>query len=422
MQNKECKETLEVTISALGGMGDGLAESNGTRYYVPFSCAGETVRILPTQPKAKLLEVLQPADDRQTAPCVHFGQCGGCQLQHLNPSAYAEFKQQLLQQILKRLGVEESVLQPLITVGQHSRRRAEFKLSKGQSGVDLGFYAAASHQVIPLRECLVVESPIFEAAIMAKAPIEAMKKPGILSAIHITQLSYGLDVILHLKKPLTEAERELWVQHARKQGWVRLTQQQAESRTTLYDYGQAVMQFGEVEVALPAGAFLQASRAGEQAILSQLRQHLTGCIRLLDLYAGAGTYSFPMAQQCQHVTALEGEDSLIAAMHNAIVKQGLETRIEARIQDLFRQPVPAEQISSYDGIIINPPRNGALPQVKNIAKSTVKKLVMVSCNPATFQRDAQTLLEGGYTLRGAVAIDQFTYSAHLEVVAYFERG
>ena len=229
-----------------------------------------------------------------------------------------------------------------------------------------------------------------------------------------------------------EIDKETLIAFAEASPLVRLTIQvqpkrvsrrvpQAEDPVTLYDTDQATITFADVEVMLPPGAFLQATRAGQEAITAQVVKHLQHRDMIADLYSGCGTYSFPLIQHANRVSAYEGVSEMAAAMNNACVRHGLDERMQTTVRDLFSDPLSAEELNAFDGVVINPPRNGALPQVKQIGKSKIRQVVMVSCDPSTFKRDASALLAAGYTLTEVTPIDQFTWSHHLEVVAAFHR-
>ena len=356
-----------------------------------------------------------------TAECQHYDLCGGCSLQHLNAEGYHEHKNSILRKTIQQLGVDESIIQPLIRVEKHSRRRAEFKVRRNKKIIEIGFFEAKTHRLFDLKEC-----PVSEAALLEKLPafretFAILKKSSAINSLNITVLEQGLDVIIGTSAPLPQADREALTSFATSQQLVRLTEQGEGHSSTLYDSTHATVQFAETEVSLPVGAFLQASHKGEAAITRLVTQHLKGCARVVDLYSGCGTYSFPLLTQSERVTAFEGAGEMVAAMHNSITKNQLEQSISANVRDLYFEPVTATELKYYEGAVINPPRNGALPQVKEIAKSNISKLVMVSCHPATFKRDAEYLLKNGFILTEATPIDQFYWTTHLEVVGMFER-
>jgi 23S rRNA (uracil1939-C5)-methyltransferase len=427
-------ETVRLTIHAMGGLGDGIASHEGQQVFVPFACVGDEVRVAlsasgkPGQPlRAELLEVVKPSPKRQPAPCRHFGTCGGCALQHMKPDAYRQFKQQFLRKLLDDMGVDPAIILPMVEVGAQSRRRAEFKISVRKGVVKMGFFASQSHRLVPLEECQICDPRLMALLPIFQACLAGLKKPGRILALHVTLLEAGVDATLMVSKSLTEGDRQSIRQFARSNPLVRVSEQHSGegqellSPRILHDTQQAKISLGGVSVALPVGAFLQATEAGQEAITRQVLQHLQGCKAVLDLYAGCGTYSFPLAGQVERVSAFEASVEMIAAMHNALMGQGLEGRMQASARDLVQSPLAVQELQGFDGMVINPPRSGALPQVKMIARSQLPRLVMVSCNPLTFQRDATILLNSGYRLTELLPIDQFYWSSHLELVASFEK-
>ena len=238
----------------------------------------------------------------------------------------------------------------------------------------------------------------------------------------LTALESGLDGIITTLKPLKENDQAILLHFAEAEGFSRLSlQSEGEGFYCLYDTQQSTIRFGGIEVHLPVGAFLQASAEGEAAITRFILQHLQDCSNIADLYAGCGTYSFPLVQKTGSISAYEGAEELSQAMYNAAINSDLVLQLTTSTRDLFKRPLRSQELDCFDGIVINPPRNGALPQIKNIAKSNVAKVVMVYCNPSTFKRDLSHLIDSGYKVISAQAIDQFIWSDHLETVAYLER-
>jgi 23S rRNA (uracil1939-C5)-methyltransferase len=418
---------LRLTIEHMGGMGDGVAYHEGTPVFIPFTCTEDEVLATITESKkdrlkAHMISLLTPSSHRQTPPCTHFGICGGCALQHMNPESYAAFKLQHMQHMVKELCLNGSVIQPLVMVGKESRRRAEFKVSVHKHAVKLGFMEEKSHAVVDLEHCHVVEPAIMRALPLLKQQITLMKKPAQVISVHLTALNAGTDMLLHLRTNPSISEKEAWQCFAATHSIIRLAvQRENDHPFILYDSNCATISHAGTEVAYPVGAFLQASRAGEAAIIHCVVDALRHCTHVVDLYAGCGTYTLHLAQHVERITALEGDQEMVSALHNAIHAAGLDQRLHTQMRDLFASPLRASELAAYDGVVINPPRNGALPQMHEIARSGVATVVMVSCNPATFQRDALVLLRAGYRITSLTPIDQFTWSRHLELVASFTK-
>lgn len=430
-------QILEVEITGIGSMADGIGRHENKSVFIPFTCPGDMVKAAVKRDtkndiRAEMLTLITPSPDRQEPPCSHFGKCGGCSLQHLNEPRYQSFKQGILESFVMGIGVDRSIVAPMVEIKTHSRRRADFKIETRNDKVNIGFFMRGSHRLINIAEC-----PISDDALVAILPalrecLAELKKPGRLISISLTALDNGLDATIKLTNPIGTSDKERLVAFAKSHNIIRLNTQEQPRRESrkqplmhdpicLYDEGNATIRFADIDVALPSGAFLQATQDGQQAITNLVTEHLQGCNNIADLYSGCGTYSFPLILQSQRVAAYEGADEMAAAMNNACVKHGLQDRISTTVRDLFTTPLSAEELNYFDGVVINPPRNGALPQVEAIGASQVSKVVMVSCDPATFKRDAKCLIESGYALTLAVPIDQFYWSHHLELVAVFEK-
>jgi 23S rRNA (uracil1939-C5)-methyltransferase len=427
---------LELNITRFGAMGDGVGEHQGKPVFVPFTCAGDVIQATVTQEtkeeiRAELHQLITPSPQRQTPPCVHFGVCGGCSLQHLNAPTYQAFKQAMLASFIHGMGVDVNLIEPMVEIKAQSRRRAEFKILVHHDVIQVGFFTNKSHDLIDITEC-PISDPAFMILLPAfKQMLTQLKAPGRLHTLSVTALPHGLDVTVKLHAPMTKQDTETLVTFAKQQGIIRLHTQiktRHESRQhsapidpiCLYDSGKATVHFAGIDVALPSGAFLQATQEGQEAITSLVTKHLQGRQYIADLYSGCGTYSFALIQQATRVAAYEGAAEMAAAMNDACVRHNLDDRMSTTVRDLFTDPLSKKELFHFDGVVINPPRNGALPQIKKISESRVKTVVMVSCNPATFKRDAKQLLGSGYTLTSITPIDQFYWSRHLELVAVFQ--
>jgi 23S rRNA (uracil1939-C5)-methyltransferase len=420
-------QTLSLTIDRLSRQGEGVAQADGLPVFVPFALPGEQVnaRITQTSPRyaqAQVVETLHASPERQTPPCVHFTRCGGCQLQHLPGVMYRALKEDMLRSAIMRAGYDESALRPLVDVGPASRRRVELAVRVRKGEVSLGFHEARSHGVIPLAMCPVMEPALFALVSRLQEALNGLKKPSVITSLALTLADNGIDAETTLAAPLKEADRARLAQLSAEPALLRLTMLLPDGeRMTLFEKTAPVIALGSASVELPPGAFLQASRAGQAALTDAVLRHLSVARRIVDLYAGCGTYSLPLATQGHAVHAFEGHPDMVTALHNAARREGWENRVSAHVRDLFRQPLSSRELQSFDGAVINPPRNGALPQTEALAQGRITRIVMVSCNPATFARDAAALHAAGYLLEEAIPVDQFHWSTHLELVAAFRR-
>jgi 23S rRNA (uracil1939-C5)-methyltransferase len=407
-------DIVELHITRIAGLGDGVATHDGLPVFVPHVCANERVRAEVVQTgksaiHARLHAVVSPSPDRQPPPCPHFGTCGGCELQQLTPAAYAAFKQSIAAQVAAQLGCER--VQTLFQSGPASRRRAEAKISVEEGAVTVGFNAQRSHAVVDVPECKVVEPAILSAMNTWRELLQSMKKPSRFRSIQFTAAENGLDVQVSAEGKLKPADAEALRVFA--QGMARFTLNGESIKS-----GEPSLSMGGASVELPIGSFLQATAASEARMVELVLQGCQGHATVADLYCGIGTFSLPLAQAGHRVLAYEGGQEAVTALFNAARRADLP--VSAYQRDLFAQPL-TEELSQAEAVVINPPRNGALPQCEAIAASAVRKVVMVSCNPATFTRDAQALQVGGFALQTLAPIDQFTWSHHLELVGVFTR-
>ncbi len=360
----------------------------------------------------------------QIPPCPHYSLCGGCNMQHIQADYYAKIKQTKLHAILSNLNTDESVAQPLVHVGEKSRRRVELKVSVCKGDVSIGFFAHKSHEVVDIKSCLIMDKRIFDLLPSLKEMISGLKKPSVIKSISLTILEQGFDIFINIRKSLHSNDSESVNKFICKNNIVRIALQRedvSDDYDIIHDTGKAYISLEGVKVLLPVGAFLQATEIGQAAITEYVVDALKSCKTVADIYAGCGTYSFPLLNHVERVAAYEGSEDMVLAIHNAAGDFGLGSRINAVKKDLYKRPVDAKILNQMDGVVINPPRNGALPQVKQVVQTNVPKVVMVSCNPDTFKRDAKCLIESGYKILSAVAIDQFYWTRHLELVALFER-
>ena len=391
--------TLNITIEKLAGLGDGVGMHNGRKIFIPYTQAGDVVEaeIIKTTKDAdyaQLRSILIPSPYRKTPVCRHFGVCGGCSLQHLPATHYTEFKQQMAQEAIRKAGYNLSA-QPLIQINADTRRRAELKVNAGK----VGYYAANSHQLVDMEECFVLEPALF-ALVMALKQALALSE---VTAVHINAVEQGYDVVL------TGGGENL----PRLPGIQRLSVRRGELLTVIYQQGEVVVNIAGNKVMIPAESFLQVSQQTQDIMGALITAALSEAMRIVDLFAGIGTYSFALARHAM-VFAVEGDKAMTAAINAAG-----HPKLKAVHRDLFHQPLLAEELRSFDAAVINPPRAGAKAQTEQLVLARVPHIVMVSCNPATFTRDARLLHTAGYNLKKLTPIDQFVYSSHLELVAEF---
>lgn len=420
---------IEINIEQLAPLGDGIGEYCGKPVFVPFTLPGEKIlaRIVSENNQAihaELLEVQHVSASRTQPFCIHFTRCGGCELQHLQEADYIAFKRAAAVNIAQHLGQgEETVVTPLVTVPPHTRRRMEVKIAVSKGAVTLGFLAARSHRVIDVEECPVLEPAIAATFDSWRQIIGGLKIASAIKAIRMTLLDGGIEAILEVSARLKLDDRGKLQDFALAQDFLSLAEQVGEKNEviSLYRKSHPFGTFAGIPVELPPNAFLQATRYSEEKLVVEVLKACEGFERIVDLYSGCGTFSFPLAVAGHRVSAYEGDADMTNAGYNAVRKAGMEGQVRFTARDLFKKPLMPDELRLYDAAVINPPRNGALPQTRALAASGLKRIAMVSCNPATFSRDAQELVRNGYRLKRLVPVDQFLWSHHLELVGVFER-
>ncbi|MDZ4382133.1 MAG: hypothetical protein U0942_12420 [Parvibaculum sp.] len=411
---------IETLILSLGAQADGIAAIGGETIYIPYVLPGERVRVVPEEGgRASLLKVLESSADRVSPACAHFTRCGGCTLQHMAPAAYAAWKREQVAVALKARGIETEVA-PLVAASSRSRRRATLALTRTKKSVTAGYYARGSHDIVLLSECPLVV-PEIERFIPR---LGDLMQPGLSrrtrASVLVTATLNGLDIAVTGGKPLDGPLRAELGQHAQAADVARLSwdgEILAERRTPEID-------LSGLRVTLPVGGFLQPTQEGEAALIALVRGGVGEARRVVDLFAGCGTFSASLAATAA-VHAVEGEKPALAALERAVRTHGPGLALKpltTEARDLARRPLLAEELNKFEAIVVDPPRAGAMAQAEEIAKSKVPVVVSVSCNPATFARDARALLDGGYRLDGVTPVDQFLWSAHVELVGIFRRG
>jgi 23S rRNA (uracil1939-C5)-methyltransferase len=405
---------LELAITHVGAQGDGIAQTSEGPVYVPFALPGERVAAEVENSRGAVLDLMLRSPERVDPICRHFGVCGGCALQHLEWNAYLEWKRQRVVDALRMEGIE-AVVEPVRAFGPHTRRRAAFAALKSGSDMVFGYRRAQSHDIVDLAECPLL-LPRFEGALPALRGLTDALLPAGAARVTVTACDNGLDVDIEKQPGKLRAFTSAHGKAAEAAGIIRLT----AAGDPLFSLAPPRVSLAGVPVEPPPGAFLQASSEAEDAMADIAMQALGKARKVADLFCGLGTFSFAMARRAG-VTAVENDRSLLVALDGAIRRaQGIKP-IKTLARDLMREPLAAAELNAFDAVLFDPPRAGALAQSGALAKSRVPKVIAMSCNPASFARDARVLLEGGFALERVVPIDQFVFSAHVELVAVFAR-
>jgi 23S rRNA (uracil1939-C5)-methyltransferase len=409
---------LELTVESFGGLGDGIANHEGKPVFIPKACVGDKLNVRIARQNHDGLhgvieKILFPGPDRTTPPCIYFERCGGCKLQQLSDAAYRAFKTRMFESSLAQAGSNDAGKEMLfIPAGQ--RRRVEFSLHGGA----LCFNEIRSNIPVVVANCIALE-PALQAIMTPLNDALAGLSTDAIKSVALTAADSGIDLLLTLRNEDASALKPL-ANTAKNLETLRVSALTASGTlSTLIEHEAVEMTLGGYRIPLPADAFLQATRAGQQAISDRVMQYAKGGKTIADLFCGIGTYSFPLSKNAA-VHAVEMEPKMVAALQSGAKKHSLKT-LTAEARDLFKKPLTSAELKRFDTVIINPPRVGAKAQTEELAQSTVSTVVMVSCNPATFARDAKILKTAGFHLTAASGIDQFVWSPFLEIVAQFTR-
>ncbi len=422
--------SFDARIEHVGSDGDGVARlADGQSVYVAWTLPGEAVRGTASSSHAarhaREAEILAASPDRVPPPCPHFGECGGCVLQHWAAGPYAAWKSGLVATALERAGFVAPPVGAAPPTPPGGRRRMDLALQRTPAGIAVGLHARRSSRVVDLATCLVLH-PALVGLIAPLRPLlaslSAFRRTG--SAI-ANLLDAGADLLLRLDAPPSPGDRQRLVAFAAAQRLVRLSCAVGTGEPeTVCQFRPASVAFADVAVQPPPGGFLQASREGEAAIvaavLAALPDRLPRRAWIADLFAGCGTLTFPLARHAR-VAAFEGDAAAVAALRQATNAAQLAGRVTATQRDLARRPLLAHEFAGCAAAILDPPYGGAGPQIAPLAAALVPRVVYVSCDPAALGRDSAILRAAGYRLEQAVAIDQFLWSARVESVCVFVR-
>ncbi|MCG6205469.1 RNA methyltransferase [Rhodopseudomonas sp. HC1] len=406
-------------IDHVGHRGDGVSHAGGEAIYVPYALGGETVETAPVAghpDRRKLLRVDVASPDRIGPFCPHFGVCGGCAIQHWQDDAYRAWKRNLVIETLAQGGIDCAV-EPLIDAHGAGRRRITLHARKGTHDVlKVGFSAAASHEVVPIDACPILDPALTGAIEAAWALAEALTVIGKPLDIQVTAAENGLDVDVRGSGPLPSKMITALSKLAEQHRLARLTR---HGELVLMRMPPTVM-IGTARVTLPPGAFLQATALGEQTLAELALAQIKRTKLIADLFCGVGPFALRLATKAR-VIAYDSDAPAVGALQKAAQTTSGLKPIKAEPRDLFRRPLAPPELVDFDAVLFDPPRQGAQAQATQLAASKVPLIIAVSCNAQTFARDAKLLIDGGYRLEKVTPVDQFKYTPHVELVAVFRK-
>ncbi len=411
-------ELVQLEVLRVGAQGDGVAEGP---VYLPFTLPGERVLARVQAGRGAVVEVLAPSLERQAPPCPHFHACGGCALQHWSPPGYLAWKADVIREALARENLETEIL-PTAPSPPGSRRRLALHARPERPGVArLGYKARGSWTLIDIDVCPIADPRLVDSfPALRRLAAAFLEHPRSAPTLHVTWTETGLDVDVTGVERRTgglsaDAQRRA-ADSAAADGLARVTL----AGETLYQARRPLVRFGRAAVALPPGGFLQATPQGEQAMVDIVVEAAGRATRVADLFCGSGAFSFRLAERAG-VLAADASAEAIAALTEALGSTPGLKNITATTRDLFRRPMLAQELKGIEAVVFDPPRAGAAAQAAEIASSGAARAIGVSCNPATFARDARILVDAGFRLERAAPVDQFLWSPHVELVGVFGR-
>lgn len=458
------QNTIKVEIESLGQNGDGVAFHQGQKIYVPRTLQGELVEVqLKSASKAECMSVEKPSAHRIPPVCPHYESCGSCTLQHMDEESYRDFKRQKVEEELRRHQIMDVDVDSALFIPPHSRRRVTFKVQNSGGKILLGYFLSQSHQLSDISQCLVVTPDIEEMIIPLKTLLKEVLPIGMKGEVKLTSTETGLDVVLYFQNSpskqkkssskqkqkrkskvslnaphaqqshgfeMTLEVRETLSQFAKNHHLARLSVQQEGFLDPVVCHRVPMVSFSGISVPVSAESFLQASVEADTHMAKFIHDALTEhqqqkahsekeSFKIADLFSGRGTLTFPLAKWA-HVQAYEADKPSLDILAATSRENGLKA--EGILRNLFEDPLSVTELNAFDVVVMDPPRVGASAQCQQLAVSAVPLVLSISCNPATFARDAKMLIGGGYNLKHLVLLDQFIFTPHVEVMAIFEKG
>ncbi|WP_374448889.1 class I SAM-dependent RNA methyltransferase [Stella sp.] len=422
--------TVEVTVTGLGAGGDGLAAApDGGRLYIPCAAPGDRLQVAPGEKagdgrRARVVARLADGPDRAAPACRHFGDCGGCALQHLADPAYRDWKRGRVVEALRRQGLDPGTVEALVPAVAGDRRRIRLAARPAGGRLVLGFNAAHSHRIVEIAECPVAAPALVRLLPLVRDRLAPLWPRGQAGDVALTLTDGGADLLLIVAGTFTPAART---------GLARLAEDLDLARVAIAPDDRTVaepvairraatVRFGPAAVAVPPGGFLQAGIAAERALVDRVLAAVPDGAVVGDLHAGSGTFALALAPRAKRVFAFDRDGPALDALVAAARSAGLGAKVQAERRDLDRRPLTAREVRSWTAAVLAPPRAGALGQAAAIAASAVPLVLYVSCNPVSFARDAAALAAAGLGLERVTPVDQFLWSPHVELVAVFRRS
>lgn len=391
-------------VTRLAGRGDGVTEDGR---FVALAAPGDRVEADGR---------ISPGPHHVDPPCRHFPKCGGCQLQHVDDAAYGAFIVDRIAAALAAQGIDRPEIAAPVLSPPHTRRRASLRAEKIGKRLVLGFNEGASHRIVDLRECHVLHPALFALVDPLRGLLDRLVPPRRAAAVQMTMIDGGVDLLLEKVEVEGLGPTEALTDFAEHYKLARLSIDDGYGPQPRWEPAGASITLGGVAVPFPVAGFLQATAEGEAALVAAVRQSVGDAQTIADLFAGLGTFALSLPGR---VLAAEGARDAALALKAGAARAQRPVLVDHR--DLFRRPLTAAELSRFEAVVLDPPRAGAREQSAELAKADCARIAYVSCNPATFARDAKELVAGGWRLDGITPVGQFRWSTHVELAAGFSR-
>jgi len=398
--------TLSEVIK-LAARGDGVTADGR---HVALAAPGDMVDIA--------AEII-PGPHHVDPPCRHFPKCGGCQLQHIDDESYADYLVDRIGSALAAQKVDLPEIRSPHLSPPRTRRRASLRAERLGKRIVLGFNEAVSHYIVDIRECHILLPELFALVDPLRTMLGTVLGPRKTANVHLTWTDQGADVAIDGVTIEGLAAHEALTDFAQNHRLARLAIDEGYGSEPRWEPEPVTTTIDGVAVGLPIKAFLQATADGQEALTAAVRDAIGGAAMVADLFAGQGTFAMPVSATTR-VLAVEGARDPALMLRIAANRTGRPIAVEHR--DLFRRPLSEGELNKFDAVILDPPRAGAKEQAPALARADVGRIAYVSCNPATFARDARTLIEGGWRIEWIQPVGQFRWSTHVELAAAFRRS
>lgn len=404
-------------ITELGPKADGIAESSKGPVFVELTAPGDEVEAVIFRDKqgvarGEVKKFLSLSPYRAKPPCPHYEVCGNCTLQHVSADFYQSWKQHLVKTAFDKWGVKPKQWLPPVFIGGHNRRRATFSFSVKKGKRVMGYYQRRSKNISPIPSCEIALPELMELKNSVEPILSSWIREGEILDVFFQKIGNQFEIVF---SGLTAVPKSVITELSSFPSIGRISLRTERGIQVLLETKKLNAKFGKLSVHLPPASFLQPTQEGEEALVQGVLNAAKASLgSLADLFCGAGTFTGPLLSLGE-VSAFESNPHAVKALRDA----GKKEKLQVKQRDLFSHPLSSKELKQFDTVVFDPPRAGCLEQCKELARSRCPSVIGVSCNPATFARDANALIRGGYQLKTLQLVDQFLWSHHVEAIGVF---